>query len=644
MELGPIPDKLAVALFFNRNDNQPRQALLSWDDLVERFKDHREQSDKDGQLWSPTLYRPESKRLLSNVVMVSAAVMDFDNSADWATVKDKLDAVAYIAHTSWQHTPEKPRFRVIIPFTEPVFADKWADAWLRVFTYFGGDKQDSDATRMYYMPSHPVDGNYWTECQAGQALDVWSLPYVEPPAAESRKFEDDEIWSGISEGARNVTLFKLAASLCAKGMSPAITRIVVGEAALRCTPPYPAEDSQSEGPGYLSIIERVYKAYEANDVKALREAEAAITAIGGVAAPVPQVDPFRMLSLRDLLDELDNRVFPGFLVSGVWPSDAYGVIAGQEKLGKSWLILDMAVSVASGTNWLNHPKLECPRPGPVLLFLGEGGDRKMGRRLKAVAKFKKVNPRDLPIHMVFKVPQMTKEDQLAIARQKILDTKPVLVILDPLYLAAAGADGKDLFAMGAILSPAQALIENLGYPCALVVTHHTKKSGDDSGFRRMTGVGPAAWGRVLITADSSDMPLDGAGEDESHKRIILDIVGDEIGDRVIAFRRQIWSDDINDINSEMWYFTAETEVARDLNEGERRVLAALVANTGKNVTAEGVTAYVNQDGGKKNDYTSQGIKNILDKLVGQGLIRPAQPVGRANTWTNAMTIDPSRFV
>src|SRR5215208_2439516 len=63
---------------------------------------------------------------------------------------------------------------------------------------------------------------------------------------------------------------------------------------------------------------------------------------------------------------------PCWLIQGLWPADAYGVLAAQEKAGKTWAALDLAVSVASGRLWLDH--FACPTPGPVLLFLGEGGE------------------------------------------------------------------------------------------------------------------------------------------------------------------------------------------------------------------------------------------------------------------------------
>jgi RecA-family ATPase len=60
---------------------------------------------------------------------------------------------------------------------------------------------------------------------------------------------------------------------------------------------------------------------------------------------------------------------PAWLIEGLWSAQAVGIIGGEPKCGKSFLALDLAVSVASGTACLRRfPTREC---GPVLLFAAE---------------------------------------------------------------------------------------------------------------------------------------------------------------------------------------------------------------------------------------------------------------------------------
>src|SRR5206468_3756785 len=81
-----------------------------------------------------------------------------------------------------------------------------------------------------------------------------------------------------------------------------------------------------------------------------------------------------------------------WLASPVWPEDAYGVIAAVDKAGKSWVTADLSVSVAAGCDWLGV--FPCPAPGPVVMFIGEGAERRMIRRLRAVCEAKGVKLED----------------------------------------------------------------------------------------------------------------------------------------------------------------------------------------------------------------------------------------------------------
>jgi RecA-family ATPase len=160
---------------------------------------------------------------------------------------------------------------------------------------------------------------------------------------------------------------------------------------------------------------------------------------------------------------VDHTGPPGWLVEGLWPADAYGVLAAEDKAGKTWAILDLAVSVAAGQPWLGT--FPCPRPGRVLLFLGEGGQRAMVRRLRAICAHKHLAAEALAarLRLCFRVPRLTAAGELAAVAEELAANPAALVILDPLYLAVgtAGA-GADLYAMGTVLSGIQAVCQQAG--------------------------------------------------------------------------------------------------------------------------------------------------------------------------------------
>jgi len=196
--------------------------------------------------------------------------------------------------------------------------------------------------------------------------------------------------------------------------------------------------------------------------------------------------------LAAVLARVDAAGPPAWLVEGLWPRDAYGVFAAEDKAGKTWAILDLAVSVAAGVPWLGA--FPCPPSGRVLVFLGEGGERAMVRRLRAIAAHKQVDLGELAtlglVRLCFRVPKLTSGQELGQVAGERADRPAALVVLDPLYLAVgAGATGSNLYAMGAVLAAIQGVCQAAG--AALVVVTHWTRPG-----RAPAPSGSRGWARA----------------------------------------------------------------------------------------------------------------------------------------------------
>lgn len=288
------------------------------------------------------------------------------------------------------------------------------------------------------------------------------------------------------------------------------------------------------------------------------------------------------MTAAELAAEVDNAPPVGWLCRPVWPADAYGVLAAEMKAGKTWAGLDLAISVASGTDWLGTYPVDTS--GPVLVFLGEGGKRKMLRRARAICEARGVRFEDLPIKLCFRVPHLTALLQVAEMADEIDATRPVLVIIDPLYLAARGAKSSDLIEMGGHLEAAQVLCQRAG--AALVIVHHWNKTGEGTGAKRMTGAGSAEWGRVLVSVSVRSRHTDPDGRTS----VILDweFMGDEIPETELRVRRQVWAEDADDLSSPMHYVVEVIDAdkaegggaAATIRPATARVRAVLEAATG----------------------------------------------------------------
>jgi hypothetical protein len=62
------------------------------------------------------------RRCKANVVALWGIVLDVDENKTIEQVIEELDGVEYVLYTTFRHTPEKHKFRVVIPFSEPLVA------------------------------------------------------------------------------------------------------------------------------------------------------------------------------------------------------------------------------------------------------------------------------------------------------------------------------------------------------------------------------------------------------------------------------------------------------------------------------------------------------------------------------------------
>lgn len=321
--------------------------------------------------------------------------------------------------------------------------------------------------------------------------------------------------------------------------------------------------------------------------------------------------------LKEVLGRVRSKPPRRYLVRPIWAQGSYGVLSAQDKAGKTWADLDLAVSVASGTAWMNTWPADTQ--GPVVLFLGEGGEDKAVRRLEAICRSRGLVLDDLDLHLCFRTPRLSDLAHLAQIEGYIRAASPVLVIVDPLYLAAGGADSKDLFAMGAVLSNLQMLCEPNGV--ALFVTHHWNKGGVGTGHNRATGVGPGAWGRTNIS-----MSIEAAETDPRTRRttvtLNLEFQGDEVAEPDTIIRRSVWADDPHDLSSDLNY---EVEpVGRSAAEDDRRLRIKALVRERPEIT---LTDLRTAAGGKTTDTA-----DLIEAMVRSGDLRCAQ-TGRSKRFT-----------
>ena len=119
-----------------------------------------------------------------------------------------------------------------------------------------------------------------------------------------------------------------------------------------------------------------------------------------------------------------------WLVTGLWSEQAVGIVGGEPKCCKSFLALDLAVAVASGTACLR--RFPVARPGRVLLYAAEDALHVVRRRLEGICAAAACDLKDLDVHVIT-APTVRLDQQADRTRleQTIEQLKPRLLVLDP---------------------------------------------------------------------------------------------------------------------------------------------------------------------------------------------------------------------
>lgn len=162
----------------------------------------------------------------------------------------------------------------------------------------------------------------------------------------------------------------------------------------------------------------------------------------------------------------------GWLVEDLWAAQGVGVIGRAPKSCKTWLALDLAVSVASATPALG--RFVVAAPGAVLLYAAADAPAHVQQRLDGVAAARGLALPDLAIRLIL-APALrldTARDRARL-RRTLDEERPRLLILDPL-VRLHQADENSAAEMSSLLGELRALQRE--YQLAVLLVHHLRKN------------------------------------------------------------------------------------------------------------------------------------------------------------------------
>ena len=364
----------------------------------------------------------------------------------------------------------------------------------RVGIFEGADLR-ADGGFLVLPPTMHQSGNRYEWVKRG-------IPGAFPMAfldLESRSPTSNEGWitealRGVSEGGRNDTCARLAGYFFKKGLNSDIVEALLIEWNEKNDPPLPVSEVRTT---IKSIershagAERQFTSVDFKDDRNERPTESTNTSTFGVMRMTDYVKGYGGEGVSWLVDEWLPDASITFLVS---PPESY----------KTWILLDLAVSVSAGVPFLG--KYRVNSPGPTLIIQQEDSHSGLTDRLALIAEQKfgalpKLDGETWTIPTMPDIPIYVHPDRqlrfgnkqvIAELEQQIANIRPKVIMIDPLYSTTDSTDNymADLANRMMVLKTWRDK-----YGCSFVIAHHSKKNLDPDSTARED-----SWGSQFLNA------------------------------------------------------------------------------------------------------------------------------------------------
>lgn len=495
-----------------------------WPNDKDKIKKHMEERHGDDLYWCPSLF--EKKRRQLEYAM--------DEHALWADLDEvdprKIDE-EYRPTIAWESSPGRYQALWLISGGDIQGASWQGGENQRLTYYLGADVGGWDTTQLLRIPGwanhkphyrdeggKPPQGKLlWKTGRRYLADEFADLPEVASAGVTQNVLESEieavdrhEVWGKIRlkvstrvrelvgarevAGDRSEALWEIERELADAGLRVAEIVAIVRETVWN-----KFSGRQDE---LRRLVTEASKAYDMRSEETVQKIEQELE----VKPP-----PTRLRSL------LANVKPPIWLIENIWAEASCGFIAGQPKSYKSWCGFDMALSVATGTPFLNY--FPIVNPGPVLYIQEEDPapviktryDKiwpgKVSDTMKIVDGEMVWEPRrtDLTpdpdvmayIGEGFTISDTGWQSWLDSTLSDGLDGNPYrMVVLDPLMMIAGDVDEHRAQEMTEkVFKPMKQLSRK--HSCAIVIVHHMRKGDPKAtprGGQRMLGsVANHAW-------------------------------------------------------------------------------------------------------------------------------------------------------
>lgn len=500
---------------FETHKQTKRKEVLSLDDLIERIKRPKLGPKDNAPLILPFLSDGKTKDHAQSAEH-TAIVIDHDNdNRSELAIKNLYSGygVAYVAYTTSSNQQDfKYRWKVVIPLTESVEPELIQPIKEGLTLAIKGDPSQARVTQGFYAPNR-LDA--LTPYESIVELDKPFLDIDDQDSmivqAAYRALENDD--TEQLEAARkaptrtHTEAVNNVFELCARYHPPEQTLLEAGYK--RKDKKWLAPESESGKPGVVMFYDNeqqyVYSWHGSSDplsaslnenhrldafdvyciLKHDRDTKSAVkTLLNSYDQEGQKQRQIEYMQAQEQAQLAQQPKRPDFLVSanslleqpkpvqwtikGIIEHQTLAMLFGPSGSGKSYVTLSMAVSVATGRDWYDHPT----KQGPVVYVAGEGHGG-ISRRLKALAVDGNIDLSKAPLFISRTAVAFNDITSFGSLNREMaaLKTPPSLIVIDTLARAAAGIEENSATEMGKFIAQCDELKHRYG--CTVILVHHT---------------------------------------------------------------------------------------------------------------------------------------------------------------------------
>jgi biotin operon repressor len=359
----------------------------------------------------------------------------------------------------------------------------------RVRIFEGADLR-ADGGFIVLPPTRHPNGSKYEWVKKGP-LGAFPLALLDLKSESTNKNEGwiTEALRGASEGSRNDTCARLAGYFFKKGMNSDIVEALLMDWNEKNDPPLPAREIRVT----IKSIERSH---------ALGESQFTQVEFEDDRPEDQKPSTFDVMKMTDYVKGYGGGGV-SWLVEDWLPDHSVTFLVSPPESYKTWLLLDLAVSVSAGVPFLGSYTVNSP--GPTLIIQQEDSHEGLTDRLALIVEqklgmnadidsdeWKVPSMPDLPIYV--HPSRMLRFDNKKVLEEleaQIAEIKPKVVMIDPLYSTTSvdnymAASAEQMMVLKTWRDK---------YGCSFVIAHHSKKNVDPDSTARED-----SWGSQFLNA------------------------------------------------------------------------------------------------------------------------------------------------